>query len=76
MEELVQYIVVNKDLGMSSGKIAAQVGHVCTICSEYYLSFGRDDGWCKPNAIEPDTTKYHLPFPSCTYLSKYILNNC
>ena len=33
MEELVQYIVVNKDLGMSSGKIAAQVGHVCTYCA-------------------------------------------
>lgn len=60
MEELIQYIVVNKDLCMSSGKIAAQVGHVCTICSEYYLSLGRDDGWCKPKAIEPDITKYHL----------------
>lgn len=60
MEELIQYIVVNKDLGMSVGKIAAQVGHVCTVCSEYYLSFGRDDSWCKPSAIEPDTTKYHL----------------
>jgi PTH2 family peptidyl-tRNA hydrolase len=31
--ELVQYIIVNKDLNMSAGKIAAQVGHVCTICS-------------------------------------------
>lgn len=36
-EELVQYFVVNKDLikkyNMSAGKIAAQVGHVATICT-------------------------------------------
>lgn len=32
-EELVQYIIINKDLGMSPGKIAAQAGHVCTICA-------------------------------------------
>jgi PTH2 family peptidyl-tRNA hydrolase len=32
-EELIQYIIVNKDLEMSPGKIAAQVGHVCTICA-------------------------------------------
>lgn len=30
-EEIVQYFVVNKDLNMSSGKIAAQVAHVATI---------------------------------------------
>lgn len=29
--ELVQYYIVNKDLNMSSGKIAAQVAHVATI---------------------------------------------
>lgn len=29
-KELIQYIIVNKDLDMSKGKIAAQVGHVCT----------------------------------------------
>lgn len=32
-DELVQYIIVNKDLSMSAEKIAAQVGHVCTICA-------------------------------------------
>lgn len=31
--ELIQYIIVNKDLNMSTGKIAAQVGHVCTECA-------------------------------------------
>ncbi|WP_336763475.1 aminoacyl-tRNA hydrolase [Paenibacillus sp. USHLN196] len=29
-DELVQYFIVNKDLNMSAGKIAAQVGHVAT----------------------------------------------
>ena len=42
--ELIQYIIVNKDLNMSTGKIASQVGHVCTICAstlvtEDYLIF-------------------------------------
>ena len=32
--ELIEYIVVNKDLNMSAGKIAAQVGHVCGMCAE------------------------------------------
>ena len=31
--ELIQYIIVNKDLNMSTGKIASQVGHVCTVCA-------------------------------------------
>lgn len=38
MEELIEYIVVNKDLKMSPGKIAAQVGHVCTICAHHYIT--------------------------------------
>lgn len=45
MEELIQYIIINKDLGMSPGKIAAQVGHVCTICACHYLSFNSDNNW-------------------------------
>lgn len=31
--ELIQYILINEDLQMSPGKVAAQVGHVCTICA-------------------------------------------
>ena len=45
MEELIQYLVVNKDLGMSSGKIAAQVGHACTICTYKYLTEDTDLSW-------------------------------
>ena len=33
-QELVEYIIVNVDLGMSPGKIAAQVGHVCGMVAE------------------------------------------
>jgi PTH2 family peptidyl-tRNA hydrolase len=33
--ELVQYFVVNKELNMSSGKIAAQVAHVAALISDY-----------------------------------------
>lgn len=32
-KELIQYILVNTDLKMSTGKIAAQVGHACTLCA-------------------------------------------
>jgi len=32
-DELIQYIIINKDLNMSPGKVASQVGHVCTICA-------------------------------------------
>lgn len=45
MEELIQYIIVNKDLNMSPGKIAAQVGHVCTICACHYMTNGKDTTW-------------------------------
>lgn len=38
MEELIQYIIVNQDLEMSQGKIAAQVGHACTLASVYYCT--------------------------------------
>ena len=33
-KELVEYIIINKDLEMTAGKIAAQVGHVCGMCAE------------------------------------------
>ena len=29
--ELIQYILVNNEIQMSAGKVAAQVGHACTI---------------------------------------------
>lgn len=34
--ELIQYYIVNKDLGMSSGKISAQVGHVVRRISDWF----------------------------------------
>lgn len=45
MQELIQYIVVNKDLNMSPGKIAAQVGHVCTICACHYSGISSENNW-------------------------------
>ncbi|MDF2533936.1 MAG: hypothetical protein K0R18_93 [Bacillales bacterium] len=39
MDEIVQYFVVNSELEMSPGKIAAQVGHVATMIA-YHA--GRD----------------------------------
>jgi peptidyl-tRNA hydrolase len=46
-EEVVMYLIVNKDLNMSAGKIAAQVGHAVhtltcllnEILSKNYISF-------------------------------------
>lgn len=35
MQNLVMYIVINKDLGMSAGKTAAQASHACT---EYLIN--------------------------------------
>lgn len=37
-DELVQYFVVNKELEMSVGKIAAQVAHVATLATSDILS--------------------------------------
>lgn len=45
--ELVQYIVVNKDLNMSPGKLSAQVGHVCTICAVKELGNALFIDWYK-----------------------------
>lgn len=43
--ELIQYIIVNEDLNMSVGKIAAQVGHACTICAVKEGSTDRFAQW-------------------------------
>ena len=42
MTELVMYIVINKDLGMSSGKIAAQASHSCTEYLVHTLTIGEE----------------------------------
>jgi peptidyl-tRNA hydrolase, PTH2 family len=42
-EELVQYFVVNSELGMSAGKIAAQVAHVATQTAVHYLTMEPDN---------------------------------
>ena len=35
-DELVEYFIINSELNMSTGKVAAQVGHVATIISVDY----------------------------------------
>lgn len=39
MSELKMYIVINKDLKMSKGKIASQVGHATMLVTEYLIKF-------------------------------------
>ena len=39
-QELIQYIIINKDLNMSSGKIAAAAAHAATTCTFIYLQSG------------------------------------
>ncbi|MCI3922591.1 peptidyl-tRNA hydrolase [Paenibacillus sp. TRM 82003] len=41
-EEMIQYYVVNKELGMSDGKIAAQVAHAATYIAVDILANGAD----------------------------------
>lgn len=43
--ELIEYIIINKDLNMSPGKIAAQVGHVCTICAVEQRNTSNFSAW-------------------------------
>jgi peptidyl-tRNA hydrolase len=45
MDELVQYYIVNKDLGMSSRKIAAQVAHVATIIASEECENSKFSEW-------------------------------
>lgn len=44
MEEIVQYYVVNKELNMSAGKIAAQAAHAATIASVDILANSEKKG--------------------------------
>ena len=43
MSELIMYIIINKDLGMSTGKTAAQASHSCTNYLVHTLSNGSDE---------------------------------
>lgn len=43
--ELIQYIIVNKDLNMSIGKTSAQVGHACQLCTENELNTKKYQKW-------------------------------
>lgn len=46
-DEIVQYIVVNKELGMSTGKVSAQVAHVAMMMGIHYgmVDNDNDDFW-------------------------------
>lgn len=44
-KELIEYIIVNTDLDMSPGKIAAQVGHVCGMCAEEQGGSAKYNAW-------------------------------
>ena len=43
MDEIVQYFVVNKDLGMSTGKTSAQVAHVATMIAVHFAMIDTDN---------------------------------
>lgn len=51
-KELVQYFIVNKELNMSPGKIAAQVAHAATISTLDILSASSKFASHKENFIE------------------------
>lgn len=52
-DEIVQYYIVNSELNMSAGKIAAQVGHVATIIAiEMSMSYKKNDKFNSWYAID------------------------
>ena len=51
-DETIMYFIVNKDLNMSAGKIAAQVGHaVAGYMNQYFMLLGNEK-WFRDNHNE------------------------
>lgn len=48
-EELVEYFLVNKELGMGTGKIAGQVAHVQTLIDKNYSRTPSHIDWLRAN---------------------------
>jgi len=45
-DEIIEYFIVNSELNMSVGKVAAQIGHVATIIAvEFYEFDDNFDAW-------------------------------
>ena len=48
-DELIEYFLVNKELGMSPGKVAAQVAHVQTLIDKQYSRTPTHIDWLASN---------------------------
>lgn len=62
MDEIVMYIVVNKDLGMSPGKVAAQVGHgvelALALGRRWYPQYTPQDLPCAKIVLQADAAEF------------------
>lgn len=50
--ELIQYIVINKDIELSASKLAIHVGHACTIVAEDYLESDIFNRWYQGGKVQ------------------------